>query len=153
MAELLTVVRSQVDKTAGRKTPAAIQNRVRVAVIQSAAVYAAPGLGDTAGTGLTLKQGSRILCPVTVSNGAGTAAGTLSVGLRNPITKVAIDPTAVVAACAITAAATAQVNTGSKVTAGQEYYLPEDAELYLTFSGAVGTANQAIRVEVSYVSP
>lgn len=153
MPENILAVRSQVDQTMGRKSPAAIKNRVRTAVIQSAAAYAAPANGDTLGTSLVLPQGSRILCPVTFSRGAGTASSTLSVGLRDPITKVAIDATAVLAAADLAAAGTAQFNTGTKVTGGQEYYLPQDAELYATVGGANGAANQQFRVEVNYLSP
>jgi len=153
MAENLLVVRSQVDQTAGRKSPAAIQNRLRCAVIQSAAAYVAPAANDTAGTKLVLKQGSRIALPITVSCGAGTAASTLSVGIRDAVTKVAIDATAIVNAAAINAAATVQVNTGTKCINGQEYYLPQDCEIYLTFAGAAGLANQQFRVEVPYIAP
>lgn len=152
MAEV-NVTRTRLSQVAGTKAPAASHNRMRVAVIETPATYAAPALNDTAGTDLILAKGSRLLLPVTVSNAAGTASSTLSVGLRNPITKVAIDATAVVNAVAIAAAATAQVNTGTKTITGQTYLLLEDAELYLTFGGAAGAANQAIRVEVPYVAP
>lgn len=153
MAENLLAVRSQVDQVAGRKSPAAIKNRIRTAVIQSAAVYSAPANGDTLGTALVIPQGSRILCPVTFSRGAGTASSTLSVGLRDPNTKVAIDATAVLNAADLAAAGTAQFNTGTKLTGGQEYYLPADAELYATVGGAAGAANQQFRIEVTYLSP
>lgn len=153
MAELLTVTRTQVAQTAGTKAPAASFNRMRVAVIETPAVYAAPAQNDTAGTSIVLPQGSRLLLPVTVSNAAGTASSTLSVGLRDARTKVAVDATAVVNAVAITSAATAQVNTGTKTINGQTYLLPQDCELYLTFGGAAGAANQAIRVEVPFVAP
>lgn len=153
MAEILTIIKSQVDKTAGRKIASAVQNRVRSAVVQTAAVYAAPAVTDTVGTGLILPLGSRIMLPITLSNGAGTAASTLALGLRDPVTKVAIDATAIMAATAITAAATAQVNTGTKLVNGQEYLLPQDCEIYGTFAGAAGAANQQIRAEIPYLSP
>src|SRR4051812_43117029 len=152
MAELNTATRTKVAQTAGVKAPAASHNRVRVAVIETPAAWTAAN-GDTAGTSLVLLQGSRLLCPVTLSNGTGAASSTVSVGIRDNLTKVAIDATAVLAATAITTAATAQVNTGTKLTAGQFYVMPQDVELYLTFGGAAPTANQAIRVEVSYVAP
>lgn len=153
MAENLLVIRSQADQTAGRKSPPAVQNGVRCAVAQTVAVYAAPAQNDTAGTKLLLKTGTRILLPITVSNGTGTAASTLSVGLRDAVTKVAIDATAIVNAAAIATAGTVQVNTGTKCTAGQEYFLLADAEVYLTFGGAAGLANQQIRVEIMYLAP
>lgn len=151
MAEV-NVTRTKLAQVAGSKAPAASFNRVRVAVITMPATYAAPAQNDTAGTELYLPQGSRILLPVTVSSAAGTASSTLGVGLRSARTKVAIDATAIVAAAAINASATAQVNTGTKVTAGQDYTLLEDAEIYLTFTGAAGAANQAIRVEIPFVA-
>lgn len=153
MAENILAVRSQVDQTLGRKSPAATKNRVRTAVIQSAAAYSAPAQGDTLGTALVLPQGARVLLPVTLSNGTGTASSTISVGLRDPVTKVAIDATAVLNAAAFATAATAQFNTGTKVTGGQEYFLPQDAELYATIGGAAGAANQQFRIEVPYLSP
>lgn len=149
----VNVTRTRLSQIAGTKAPAAAHNRMRVAVIETPAVYAAPAQNDTAGTDLILLKGSRVLLPVTLSCAAGTAASTLSVGLRNPVTKVAIDATAVMNAAAINAAVTVQHNTGTKTITGQTYLLPEDAELYLTFGGAAGAANQAIRVEVPYVAP
>lgn len=153
MAENILIVRSQADKTAGRKSPAAVQNRVRVAVVQTVATYTAPANGDTIGTGLIIPQGARLLLPVTLSNGTGTVASTLAVGIRDPITKVAISADAVMAATAIATAATAQVNTGTKCINGQEYFTTQDVELYLTVAGAAGLANQQIRVEIPYLSP
>lgn len=153
MAELITVVRSKVDQVAGRKSPAAIQNRLRMAVIQSAAAYAAPAQNDTIGTELYLKQGSRLAGSVLVSMAAGNASSTLSVGIRDAVTKVAIDPTAVLNAEAFSAAQTANRHTGTKITGGQEYYMPQDVELYLTVGGAAGLANQQFRIEVPYISP
>lgn len=151
MAEV-NVTRTRLSQIAGTKAPAASFNRVRVAVIETPATYAAPAQNDTAGTDLVLPQGSRVLLPITVSCAAGTASSTLSVGLRDPRTKVAIDATAVVNAAAISSASTSQVNTGTKCITGQTYLLPQDCELYLTFGGAAGSANQAIRVEVPFVA-
>lgn len=153
MAELTTVVRSEVDYQAGRKAHPTELNRQRTAIIDMAATYAAPAQNDTAATHLVIPAGSRIKAPVTVSNAAGTASSTLSVGLRDALTKAVVDATAVVNAVAITTAATAQVNTGTKLINGQFYTLPSDCELYLTFSGAAGAANQAIRIEVDWISP
>jgi hypothetical protein len=153
MAELTNVTRSSAAITAGRKTDPADHNRVRVAVFQTAATYAAVASGDTIATGLVLAKGTRLLCPVTLSNATNAASVTLAVGLRDAVTKVAIDATAIMAATAITTAATAQVNTGTKLTAGQFYTLPQDAEIYATIGGATSTANAQIRVEISYVAP
>ena len=153
MAELSTITATSAAIALGQKTNPTNHNRVRVAVIETVPNYAAPANGDTFASGIVLPKGSRLLCPVTVSNGTNTASTTLSVGLRDPITKVAIDATAVVNAAAIATAGCAQVNTGTKLTAGQTYTLTQDAELYCTFGGAIPAANVDIRVEVSYVAP
>ena len=153
MPELTNVTRSSAAIVAGRKTDPTDQNRVRVAVLQTAPTYAAMLSGDTIATGIVLVKGTRLLCPVTLSNAANAASLTLAVGLRDATTKVAVDATAIMAATAITTAATAQVNTGTKLTAGQFYVLPQDCEIYATTGGATSTANAQIRVEVSYVAP
>lgn len=152
MAEV-NVTRTRLSQVAGTKAPAAAHNRVRQAVLTMAAAYAAPAQNDTAGSEIVLQKGTRLVNGVFVSNGTGTASSTLSVGLRNPVTKVAIDATAIVNAVAITTAANALVTTGTKLITGQDYVLLEDAELYLTFGGAAGAANQQIRIEVPYVAP
>lgn len=149
MAEV-NVTRTRLSQIAATKAPAGSLNRVRVAVITMAAAYLAPANGDTAGTGIVLPKGSRLLAPF-VSNAAGNASSTLSVGIRNPATKAAIDATAALNALAISSASAAYVATGSKVVNGQDYVLDQDAELYLTFGGAAGLANQQIRVEVPFV--
>ena len=151
MAEV-NVTRTKLAQVAGSKAPAGSFNRVREAVITMAAVYAAPAQNDIAGTELYLPKGTRLVAAPTLSNGAGTASSTLSVGLRNAVTKVAVDATAIINAAAITSAATAQVNTGTKLTAGQDYLLDQDCEVYMTFGGAAGAANQQIRVEIPFVA-
>lgn len=153
MAELSTITRTSAAIALGQKVHPTNQNRVRVAIVETPAVYAAPANGDTFATGIVLPKGSRLLCPVTISNGTNASSVTLALGLRDPVTKVAIDATAIAAATAITTAATAQVNTGTKLTAGQTYTLPSDAEIYGTFAGATPNANVAIRAEVLYVAP
>jgi hypothetical protein len=145
--------RLPTEVAAGRKVLYDTQGEKAVAVCEMPTTHAGASIADTIGFGIILKKGARLLSGVTLSNSAGTASSTIAVGLRNPVTKVAIDATAVMAQTAITAAATAQVNTGTKITAGQRYVLLEDAELYATAAGAAVAANQAIRVEVPYLAP
>lgn len=152
MAELATVTRSSIAIAAGRKTDPTAQNRVRALIVETPAAYTA-AQNDTFGTGLVLAKGTRLLASPILSNAANTAALTLSLGLRDAVTKVAVDATAIMGATAITAAATAPVNTGTKITAGQSYTLPQDCEVYGTFAGAAPTANAAIRAEIFYVAP
>jgi hypothetical protein len=153
MPEISNITRTGLAITLGQMTNPVAQNRMRTAVFEMTPIYAAPLAGDTVGTGLVLAKGTRLLCPVTLSNAANTAGLTLALGLRDAVTKVAVDATAIMAATAITAAATAQVSTGTKVTNGQFYTLPQDCEIYGTLAGAGGTANAAIRAEIPYIAP
>lgn len=152
MAELTTIARSEVDYQANRKAHPTELNRQRTAIIDSAATYTAAN-GDTFATHLVLPAGSRLKAPVTVSCGTGTASATISIGIRDALTKVAVDATAIVNAVAVTTAATSQVNTGTKLITGQYYVLPQDCEIYGTFGGATPTANQAFRFEIDWISP
>ena len=153
MAENTTTIRSEVDWQAGRKAHPTELNRVRTAVIDSAATYAAVPSGDTIATHLVIPAGSRVLLPVSFSCAVGTASSTLSVGIRNASTKAAIDATAVVNAVSAATAVTGQYNTGTKLISGQYYTMPTDVELYLTTGGATLLANQPFRFEVQWVSP
>lgn len=150
MAEILN--RSATEFAAGRKVEFDTQGHESSVIVEMPTTWTA-GSGDTVATGLVLPKGTRLLSPVTVSNGTGTASQTLSVGLRNNKTKVVVDATAIVSAAAITTAGLAQVNTGTKLTAGQRYVLDQDCEIYMTLAAAVPTANQAIRVEIGYLAP
>lgn len=152
MAELATVTKTAVAIAAGRKTDPTAQNRSRFAVITTPAAWSAAN-GDTFATGIVLAKGTRLICDVVASFAAGAASSTLSIGLRDANTKVAVDATAIINALAITTAATSQVNTGTKLINGQDYVLPQDCEIYGTFGGATPQANQAIRVEVPYIAP
>lgn len=152
MAELITITRSEVDYQAGRKATPTELNRVRVAIVESAATYTAAA-ADTFATHLVIPAGSRIMGGVLASFGTGAATATTSIGIRDAITKVAVDATAIVNALATTTAATAWVHTGTKLINGQYYLMPQDVEIYGTFNTAAPTANQAFRFEILWVSP
>ncbi len=144
--------RGAAELAAGRKITLESQGVHAVAVCEMPATYTAAA-GNTVGSGIVIKRGSRLLCPVTLSNAANNAGLMLSVGLRNAQTRVVIDATAILPATAINAASTQQLNTGTRLTAGQRYVLDQDAEIYFTFSGATPNPNVPIRVEVPYISP
>ena len=150
MAEILN--RSATEFAAGRSVDFDTQGHLSMLVVEMPATWTA-GASDTVATGLVLPKGTRLLSDVTVANGTGTASQTLTVGIRDNRTKVAVDASAIVAAAAITTAGVAQVNTGTKLTAGQRYVLTADCEVYMTFSAHTPTANQAIRVEIPYMAP
>lgn len=150
MAEINARVPTEL--AAGRKALYDSQAKKFVAVCEMPATHSGAAIADTIGFGIVLKKGSRLLCPVTLSNSAGTASCTLAVGLRNATTKVAVDASAIFTARAIDTAQVVQANTGTKVTAGQRYVLDQDCEIYGTVGGAAVPANQAIRVEVPYLS-
>ncbi|WP_050465102.1 hypothetical protein [Herbaspirillum autotrophicum] len=151
--ELDTVTRTKIAQVAGTKSTATALNRIRTAIIDSAAAYAAAAINDTFGTALILPKGSRVVLPVSLSNAANTAASTLSLGIRDAVTKVPIDATAILNAASLAAAQTGQFNTGTKLVNGQYYVMPQDVEIYGTFAGAVTTANAAFRAEVQFVAP
>jgi hypothetical protein len=150
MAEVLG--RAATEIAAGRKVLFDTQGRTSLAVCEMPTTWTAAA-SDTVATGVVIPKGARLLAPVTIANGTGTASQTLSVGLRNNLTKDAVDATALAATAAITTAACLQFNTGTKLTAGQRYVLVEDCEVYFTFSAHTPTANQAIRVEIPYMTP
>lgn len=152
MAELANVTRTKIAQVAGQKASGGSHNRVRELIIDTPAAWSAAN-GDTAGTELYIPMGGRLCAPVVLSNGAGAASSTISVGIRDARTKVAIDATAILAATAITSAGTQTLTTGTKVTGGQYYVMPQDVEVFLTFGGAAPQANQAIRIEIGYVAP
>lgn len=152
MAELATVTKTAIAIAAGRKVDPTANNRSRKAVITTAAAWIAAN-GDTFGTGIVLPKGTRLSGDVFASFSAGAASSTLSIGIRDAVTKVAVDATAIINALAITTAASAGVTTGTKVITGQDYVLPQDCELYGTFGGATPQANQVIRIEVPYIAP
>ena len=142
----------QVAETAaGRKLKAATNNRVRAAFFNTPATHAFAN-GDTMGTGIVLKAGTRLLPWATVSTGDGATSSTLSVGLRDPITRVAVDATAIVASRSLDTAGVFMPLTGTKLDAGEDYTLPTDMEIYATFGGADPGANLQVGVYVPYLA-
>lgn len=152
MAELTTATRTQIAQSAGLKAAPSAFNPERRIFIDTPAVWTAAN-GDTAGTSMVIPAGSRILGGVSLSNAAGAASSTLSIGIRDANTKSIIDATAVMSATSIAAAQALSVFSGTKSVNGIYYVLPVDCELYLTFGGAAPQANQAISAVVGFVSP
>lgn len=141
---------SQAEITAGRKLVAATLNNLRGVFVRTPTTHTALN-GDTIGTGVVLKAGTRLGGLPVLSCAAGTASSTLSVGLRNPTTLVAVDATAIINAQAVNAAVVVAPVTGTKLTGGQDYVLPSDLEVYFTVGGANLTANQQISVLIPII--
>lgn len=98
-----------------------------------------------------LPKGSRI-CKDWLGNcSAGTATGTLHIGLRNKATGAVIAASGIAASMDIAAAGYKDANTGTLLAAGEEYVTPDVVEVYATINVAVLAANQKITVEGSYV--
>ena len=144
---------NSLQQATGKKLPAGWHNSPRRAVIRMPATFAAVSVNDTVRTGLVIPRGSRLL-PSIVRNAAGTAASTHDIGLRSAQTGAVLDATALAAAHAISAASGgARVISGTKLAAGVDYTVPEDAEVYFTAKGAAMAANQALEVIVGYLAP
>lgn len=151
MAELNTVTRTKIAQTAGVKTSSGSFNKDRTLFIDTPAAWSAAN-GDTFGTGIVIPAGTRFRGAQRLSTAAGAASSTLSLGIRDAITKVAIDPTAIVNAASIATAQEQALATGTKLINGQFYVCPVDVEVYGTFGGATPQANQAIRAEITFVA-
>lgn len=135
----------------GQKLNANENGRERTVVIQSPVTHAILN-GDTVASGVIIPAGARFTADSLVRCAALGASVTMSIGIRDPITKVAIDATAIASALAVaTAQAGLAANNGTKMTNGQEYVTTQDVEPYLTFGGANLTANTQFVAEVRYI--
>lgn len=151
MAELNTVTRTKIAQVAGVKSSSGSFNKSRTQYIDTAVAWTAAN-GDTFGTALVLPQGTRFHGSVRISSAAGAAGSTVSLGLRNAVNGTVIDATALVNGASIATAQEQAVSTGTKLINGQFFTLPADCEIFGTFGGAAPQANQAIRIEVTFVS-
>jgi hypothetical protein len=142
----------KVENAAGRKVAPSYEGNLRSYVATTPAAYAAQAVNEIWSTGIVLKDGSR-LKGMRISFGTGAASSTLDVGLRDARTLVAVDSTALAALHAITTAAVNDVVSGTKITLGSDYILPQDCEVYATFKGATNTANQRITIYVDVIEP
>lgn len=126
------------------------QGRERQQLLIAPTVMSAMAIGDTMGTGVLIPAGSRLRSAL-LSVAAGSGSQTFNVGIRNFLTKVVIDATAIGSAVAVTSAATVSVFNGTKVTGGVDYVTDQDVEVYITNAGATGPANHAFVLWVSYL--
>ncbi|MCC7462922.1 MAG: hypothetical protein IT480_10740 [Gammaproteobacteria bacterium] len=140
-------------QAAGKKLSAGWHNALRCAIVRMPVTFAAVPINDTVRTGLVIPRGSRLLSPI-IRNSAGTASSTLDIGLRSARSGTVLDATALASAHAITTASGGVlVISGTKLAAGVNYEVAEDAEVYFTAKGAALAANQALEVVVRYLAP
>lgn len=138
---------------AGSKIPNSDNGRVRTLVYTTPATFAQMAIADTLASGQVIPKGSRII-GCRISNGTGTAACTINVGLRQTdAAKTVISATAIATATAITTATTVPTvaSNGTHIAAGVDTVTAYDAEPYSTVAGAVLAANQDVRIEIDYV--
>lgn len=142
---------------AGSKVAHSSRGKIETIVINTPAAFAALAINDVlaGGPAAVIPKGSRIL-NVRKGNGAGTAASTFDLGLRKTdAAKTVISAAGLVSASALTAATTVPVDcgNGALIAAGIDYTTLDDAEVYLTATGAVLAANQDVRLEIDYIGP
>jgi hypothetical protein len=137
---------------AGTKLSNSEAGRLRTVVVQTPAVFSQMAINDTLAGGAFIPKGSRIAA-CRVNNGTGTASSTIQIGLRKRSDGTVLSATAIGSAIAIAAASTTPTNgaNGAYVAGGVDQVLTDDAEVYLTATGAVLAANQLLRVEVDYI--
>lgn len=142
----------KAENAAGRKLKPAYEGRMVGRFITTPATYSAQSVDDTMASGQFIPAGARVV-GVKVGNGTGASSSTLNVGLRKRDGTV-VDATALASLNAITTAkAPTEVVSGTKLTAGQDYVLADDCEVYFTFKGATSSADQRISVLVMTIEP
>lgn len=136
----------------GQKLMPSEAGKDRTVVFQTPATFTAMAINDTLASGLVIPAGARIT-GCRISNSAGTASSTVNVGLRKKSDGTVLSATAISSAVAITSATTADTNAGNGayLAAGVDQVLTDDAEPYLTATGAVLAANQLVRVSIDYI--
>lgn len=127
--------------------------RVRLLYAKAPVTYSAPAINDTLFLG-RVPVNSRFLATMGgVSCAAGTASGTVSIGLRSTKTGSVIAAGALAVGVDIAAAGQKALIGGTLLANGADGYVTtEEVDVYATFTGAVGTANQAIKFEIPYVT-
>lgn len=126
------------------------QGRRRDQVIIAPLLSTGFQINDTIGSGVLIPAGSRLLT-ASLSNAAGSAGQLLDIGIRDFVTKVVIDQTAIGNGIAVTTAGSATVNNGTKVSGGVDYVTTQDAEIFITNRGAAAPANYQFVLTAGYL--
>jgi hypothetical protein len=150
MAEFNSRVAAKI--ALGQKASNHEAGRRRTVIFQTPAAFAQLAVNDTMAGGVFIPKGSRIL-GARVSNAAGTASSTFNLGLRKRADGTVLSATAISSAIAISSATTTpgDAGNGAYLAGGASTILTDDAEVYLTATGAVLAANQALWIAVDYV--
>jgi len=98
-----------------------------------------------------LPKGARICKDWLLNCSAGTATGTLHIGLRKKSDQTVVAASGIAASVDVAAAGYKDANTGSLLAAGLQYVTAEALEVYATINVAVLAASQKITIEGSYV--
>jgi hypothetical protein len=149
---------AEVNSTQGAKILAAQKllphesfGRVRILAAKMPAVHAGAAINDTIFLG-RIPVNSRILAEGIVGCAAGTATSVLDIGLRKTKDGTVIDADGIAVGIDIAAAGTKSAINGALITNGAEYVTTEEVDVYATVRVAALAANQALKVELSYVA-
>jgi hypothetical protein len=125
--------------------------RERMMCSKMPAAFAQMAINDTIFIG-RIPAGSRILWGGIVSCAAGTATGTLDIGLRETATGTVLSATGLATGLDVAAAGVKNINSGAYITNGAEYVTLVECDVYATVKVAVLAANQVLKFEIPYVA-
>lgn len=149
MAEVLS--KQQILLAAGKKLMGGQdQGHDRVQLFSSPTLAAALAVNDTMGSSVLIPAGSRLL-QSTISCAAGSAGQVFDVGIRDFMTKVVIDQTAIANGIGVNNAGTYLANNGTKVSNGVDYVTTQNVEVFITNRGAAGPVNHQFNVRTAYL--
>lgn len=149
MAEITS---RQAARIAAGKSLPSDYGKVRCVVTTSPAT-AAWADGDIVASGQRLPPGTRFMCNSFASHDAMGASVLLDVGIRDWVTKVAIDADGIASGIDVSAAGRDALHNGDLVKIGAESQTTVASEVYFTLRGAAATANKQIRVDVVCLVP
>lgn len=152
MAEIKSVQMAKLAAVPAQKLATTESHgRVRIMFAALATTHAEGAIADTVVFG-RIPAGARILPTGTLACAAGTASSTLDIGLRRVKDRTVIDADGLAAAVNIASAGSKAINTGALIANGASYVTVEEVEVYGTIAGAVLAANQAMNVQITYVT-
>lgn len=125
--------------------------RVRSLNAKMPAAFAQMAINDTIFIG-RIPAGSRLLGDGIVSCGAGTATGTIDIGLRETATGTVLSATGIATGVDVATAGVKAATNGAYITSGAEYVTLVECDVYATVKVAVLAANQALKFEIPYVN-